>query len=168
MKNDDTRTAYEVMLDGAGDLGLTVHEDHAFESQVEGLIVGEDIYLSDALERDSERRQVLDEEMVHYRRDRGDITDMDDRECRKRELRTRREVIKHLVPIKDLLKAVVTLKEGASPYALAKLLDVEEPLVRSALKYYSKVYPTSIYGGYLVKFVPLSVVPLTKDALFGR
>ena len=147
---------YEDLLQIAQEKKLIVTEK-AFKSKSKGLIKGNKIGISTALETDAERACILAEEIAHYETNCGDILDQTKVENQKEELRARRYAIQMLLPLSRLVEAYEAGKRNR--YETAEFLDVTEPFLASAIEAYANLYGLCHREGkYLIYFQPMRII----------
>lgn len=141
-------------------LGLYVIEDYDFQcSKLNGLINNSYIYLSDRLQTVEEKYCVLAEELAHFKRNVGDITNLSDTKNRKQEIKAHRFAIRnYLVPLEKLLDVIIDLKENANYFNIAQKLGITEEWLKETIYYYSVVNDGDmIYKEHIVTFNPFNV-----------
>lgn len=142
---------YESLLDEAYKLGVIVKE---LPIQTDdGLCFGDRIAISTSLETTAEKACTLSEELGHYKKTIGKITDQSRIENRKQELVARRWGYKRLIKITDFIRAY---KHGCSNrYEIADFLNVTEAFLNETIEYYRQKH--GLYCSidpYIVYFEP--------------
>ena len=130
--------------------GLRVYEDVHFKSDVNGLIVGENIALSEDLDSETERRCVLAEEIGHHQVNAGNILGDPYQEQKAHDY-----AIGLVLSVEMVVNAIIELKEDATVANVAERLDVTERFLNESLDLYSRRFEGSFrYGEYIVTFSP--------------
>ncbi len=146
-------SSYEKLLILADDRGLQVFENVDFNSPINGLIVDDNIALSNKLNRESEKLCVLAEEIAHSFVNDGNIID-DPYE----ENKAHRYAIDLIISVRDVIQAVIELREEATISTVADRLGVTERFLKESLELYSKRFiGKAKFGKYSVSFNPLHV-----------
>jgi len=128
---------YENLLIEAENNGTIVKEADLISK--DGLCKGNRIAINKKLITDAEKRCVLIEELGHYYKTVGDITDQTKVENRKQEIIARRWGYERLIGIVDLVNAH---NHGCiNRYEVAEFLNVTEEFLDEALEYYKCKYP---------------------------
>lgn len=131
---------YEKLLDEYSHLYIV--EDYHFEneSRIKGLYADGVIALSDSLNTTDERSCILAEEIGHHETTLGNILETTDFNNRKQEHTARIWAYQKLVSLKQIICA---FNQGCrNIYEFADYLNVTEPFLLEALKYYRQKYGT--------------------------
>lgn len=128
-------TKYEALACNAEKIGIDVIEvDLEGKS---GYILNNTIFINQNM-NDISKRCVLAEELGHYFKNYGDITNQEDIKNKKQEIIARRWSYEHLVGVVDLINAH---KKGCyTKYDIAEYLNITEDILENALKYYQCKY----------------------------
>ncbi|MEF2966847.1 ImmA/IrrE family metallo-endopeptidase [Paenibacillus sp. M1] len=120
---------------------------------------GEMILLNKNLETDRERKCILVEEMGHYHKTVGDITDQSKLENQQQELRARQWGYERLVPLSAIVQAFHAQIKGR--YAIAEYLDVTEEFLQASIdRYRNKFGVYAEWNNYIIYFDPLGVAEM--------
>ena len=148
--------SYDELLDEAYQLGLSVYENQPLK-HLRGFIFIDKILLRYGL-TEIEKRVVLTEEIFHFKRDYGDVT-----EDWRKELRTRRALIEQCVSLRDLIDVIIDNKENGTPSVNADSLGIPVWLYQEAIEYYSVLpFRDVIYRSCIVRFNPIHVDPIEE------
>lgn len=143
--------SYDELLDLAQSKGLHVFEEQPLD-HCRGFIFVDTILLKAGLS-EYDKRAVLTEEIMHFDRDYGDITQLWNRE-----IRTHRRVIESNISLFEFIDAIIDNGEYATPYSVAETLQIPEWMYYEILDYYSILpYEDMHYRGHIVKFNPLHI-----------
>lgn len=127
---------YENLLIEAEKAGAIVKEVELRTS--DGFCKGNKIAINKKLKTAAERACILSEELGHFKKTIGDITDQSKLSNRKQELIARRWGHSRLVGMLDLIKAY---DHGCmNRYEIAEYLNVTESFLEEALEYYRQKY----------------------------
>lgn len=150
---------YEKLLDYAQSQGLCVKENHNFrDTSLDGFIYDDVIALSNRLETQADRACILAEEIAHFKVNAGDISNLNIQINRNREERARREATAFILPFMDIVRAVISLRDDATYYNVAKELGVTESFLKESIAIYSRQFSGSFdYLGYHITISPFRV-----------
>lgn len=125
---------------------LTIVYESRMPKGESGLIYNDKIFLKSTL-TDYEKREVLAEEIGHYKTTVGNIIDQSDPRNRKQELQARDYGCKLLINLDGL---IACYKSGIdTPYEVADFFEVTEPYLWRAIDMYRrKLGINFIYNGY--------------------
>ena len=144
---------YEKLLILADNQGLHAFENVDFNSPINGLIINDNIALSNKLDQESEKLCVLAEEIAHSIVNEGNIID-DSYE----ESKAHRYAIDLIISVRDVIQAIIELREEASVATVADKLGVTEQFLKESLDLYSRRFiGKAKYGKYTVSFNPFHV-----------
>lgn len=148
-------TAYEELQQEAEDNNIEVIE-FVFRGNNKGMYADSTIAIRKDIETTTERKCVFGEELGHYYKTVGNITDLEPVQNRKQERQARKWSYEKLVSLKSIIQASF---EGCTNfYELAEFLDVTEQFLKDTLEYYQKKY--GLYAevdDYCIYFNPLTV-----------
>lgn len=155
-------TKYEELVSKAEMIGVNVIElDLEGES---GYIYNDTIFISESMD-DVTKRCVLAEELGHYFKNLGDITDQDKVENVKQELIARRYGYKLLIEPNDIVEA---FRSGATTiFEIAEFLHITVDTLGSIIEDFKKIYGIGItVGTYYITLEPqLGVVQDLRNIL---
>lgn len=152
--------SYDENLKTAEKLGLNINERAEFGTdQLEGLVVNSNIALSKQLNTRAEKNSVLIEEVTHYKKNVGNITDLTKKINLKQELKARKSMVLEFLPINLIVDTVIDLKEEATPARIAEELEITEKRLIEALDVYSHIYNQYEYRNHTITFNPFMVIP---------
>lgn len=142
---------YESLLIEAEGLDVIIREKPLTSS--DGLCFGNRIAISNKLKTDSQRTCVLAEELGHFHKTVGDITDYTKVDNIKQEAVARQWGYKKLVGILDIIKS---FEHGSRDrFEMAEYLNVTEEFLEEALTYYRSKYGLRCeIDNYIVFFEP--------------
>lgn len=142
---------YENLLIEAEKAGVIVKEVELITS--DGFCLGDRIAINKKLKTAAEKACTLSEELGHFKKTVGDITDQSKLSNRKQELIARRWGYSRLVGISDLINAY---EHGCmNRYEIAEYLNVTELFLEEALEYCRQKY--GMYHSidkYIIYFEP--------------
>lgn len=142
---------------------LTITDNFLFNSELKGLIIENNIFLSKDLENDVEKKCILAEELAHKKFNSGNITDLRSIRNRREERKARRYSNQLLIQFDQLVRAIIHFKNDATFYNVAGYLEVTEEFLKETIITYSKIYgPFKEFGEYLITFSPFRVVEKAK------
>lgn len=153
-------TPYEYSLEKARYHNLTVIEnfDLSRYGDIEGLILGDKIFLSNTLTTDTQKHIILEEEINHHLYSNGNILDQTDISNIHQERTVRRETIKSVLPLVTLVSVIAELEDEATIENIAYKLEVNESFVLDTINFYETSFSGEIIlGNYIVYFSPLRV-----------
>lgn len=161
----DAMTSYEELLQTAYNQGIQVI-DYEFEGNMSGYYCNNVIFIDKNAQDDQERKCILVEELGHHFTAVGDLTGEDTIEKCKQEQLGRRWGFDTILPIDEIVDAVI---DGCDNfYSIAEYLDITTEYLHEALRYYSQKYgPEAEYGDYLVIFSEESLIvhPMLVDII---
>lgn len=118
------------------------------------------ISLSSRLKTESEISCIVAEELGHHYTSCGDLlTDkkVDKTIIAQQENKAKRWAIKHLVPLKHIIKAFESGVKNL--YEMAEFLEITEEFLIEALKKYNEIYGKyKVYGNYIICFEPPAIL----------
>ncbi|WP_068779626.1 ImmA/IrrE family metallo-endopeptidase [Paenibacillus sp. GM2] len=121
--------------------------------------VADMILLNKNIETNTERKCILSEELGHYYRTVGDITDQSKLENQQQELRARQWGYEKLVPLPSLVQAFHARIKGR--FELAEYLRVTEEFLQASIDRYSSKYGIyTTWENYIIYFNPLGVAEM--------
>lgn len=155
-------TNYEKLVDRAYIEGITI-VDMDFSHNTKGLCINKTIGINKKIETDNEKMCVLIEELGHYYKTVGDITDLSSTSNRKQENIAHRWGFNKLLCIHDILNA---FKKGyCNRYEMAEYLNITENFLQEATEYFKTQYGEVLeLDDYIIKLSPLNIYP--KNTLF--
>ncbi|MGL4571823.1 MAG: ImmA/IrrE family metallo-endopeptidase [Clostridium sp.] len=141
---------YETLLNEAASLNVKVIEANLITR--DGRCVGNKIAINKNLTT-KEKACVLAEELGHFHKTVGDITDQKKIENRKQELIARRWSYKRTVGILDIIKA---FENGCTTYYdVAEYLNVPQKFLIEVIDYYKLKHGESFQiDNYIIYFIP--------------
>lgn len=146
---------YNILLQDAFNCNITVKEIDL--KTKDGLCYGNRIAVSKKLRTDKEKCCVLAEELGHFYKTVGDITDQSKIENLKQECTARRWAYEKLVGIIDIINAFnIGIRNR---YEMAEYLNVTERFLEESIKHYKQKY--GVYyeiDNYILYFEPNLVV----------
>lgn len=148
-------------MDLAQSLGLNVFENVPLVGNVRGMIYIRTIALSDKLKTEDDKRVVLAEEITHYQKNTGNITDLN--------IHIHEELIAHKAMIEqidlfEVLDAIIENGEYANSYNTSKTLGLPEWFFKELYQFYSKLpVKPFIYRHCRVYFNPLRLEPIEEE-----
>ncbi|CAM3017010.1 ImmA/IrrE family metallo-endopeptidase [Hathewaya histolytica] len=142
---------YNALLEEAIELNIQVKEIDL--KTKDGLCKGNRIAISKRLKTDKERCCVLVEELGHFHKTVGDITDQSKIQNRKQEYIARKWGYERLVGIKNIIKA---FENGAhNSFDMAEYLNITEEFLKDAISYYKAKYGVCCeIDNYIIYFEP--------------
>lgn len=100
---------------------------------------------------------VLAEEIGHYYTSVGDITNYENVDNMRQELRARREAIKLILPLESIIGCYESGHWG-DIYAMCLHLEIDRSYFTEAIEDYKKKFGSYVeYDGYLIEFEPLEI-----------
>lgn len=142
---------YEELLKEADNLQIIVRERKL--KAFDGLCKGNRIAISKDLITDAEKYCVLHEEIGHFLKTVGDITDQTKIENRKQELVARRYGYKRAVSLFGLVSAFEY--KAQTSYEIAEFLGVTEQYLKECIEDYKKQYGVyCMLEQYIIYFEP--------------
>lgn len=157
--------SYEELLQLAYEQGVQV-VDFDFEGDMTGYYCNNVAFISKDMDEDKEKKCILAEELGHHFTTVGDITGEDTIDKCKQEQLGRRWGFETIVPIEDIIDAIIDGYDRI--YLAAEQLDVTPEYLQEALIYYSQKYgPEMEYGDYIVIFSNESLIvhPILDDII---
>lgn len=151
---------YEYLLKEANTLGVLVKEANLITK--DGYCKGARIAINNKLLTDKEKKCILAEELGHFHKTVGNITDQSKINNRKQEIIARRWGYEKLISIENLIDCYK--KRIPNKYEIAESLGVTEEFLNEALSYYNVKY-----GGYckidnyIISFDPLWIIEKFED-----
>lgn len=145
---------YEKLLDTAEKNGITVTEKFDLSgTRFKGLYCDGVIVINQDIETNSERTEILAEELGHYHTTYGNILDLNNTENQKQELRARLWAYNKIIGLQGIVNAY---KHGCSTlHDMADFLDVTEDFLSEALeRYRSKYGRCTALGNFIICFEP--------------
>lgn len=145
-------TKYEKLLIEADKLGIKVKEIDFGTYDECGYYNNKKILINRNI-TDKQKYSILAEELGHYYRTIGDITDQDKIENRKQELKARRKGYEILIEPLDLINAFI---KGANDiYEMAEILHITPAILNDIIEDFRKQYGVGKrFGNYYVQFEP--------------
>lgn len=146
---------YEELLTEAEEKGLIVKEKNI--PGFEGRIYGNRIAISQDIETEARKADILAEEIGHHDSGCGDIMDQDTLDKRKQEHRARLLAYDRRIGLRGIIECY---EHGCrSAYEMAECLGCSEPFLKDALVCYTGKYGKKArLDQYLISFDPLSVM----------
>lgn len=153
---------YESLIEKAENEGATIIELDFNTNKKYGRCIDNHIFLNSNM-TSIEKKEILAEELAHYRKTNGNILNQKDLRNKKQELVARRESYKILLDPVDIVHA---MKYGAQNiYELADYLDITVETLNSILNDLRKQYGVGVrLGNYYLQLEP--TLGLIKD--FGE
>ncbi len=153
---------YESLIEKAENEGATIIELDFNTNKKYGRCINNYIFLNSNM-TSTEKKEILAEELAHYRKTHGNILNQKDLRNKKQELVARRESYKILLDPVDIVHA---MKCGAQNiYELADYLDITIETLNSILNDLRKQYGVGVrLGNYYLQLEP--ALGLIKD--FGE
>lgn len=151
---------YEFLLKEADTLGVIVKEANLITK--DGYCKGVRIAINNKLVTDKEKKCILAEELGHYYKTVGNITDQNNISNRKQEIIARRWGYQKLISIEDLIDCY---KKGIpNKYEMADSLGVTEEFLNEALCYYKDKFGAFYkLDNYIISFDPLWIIEKFED-----
>ncbi|SFC99412.1 ImmA/IrrE family metallo-endopeptidase [Clostridium uliginosum] len=152
---------FEILLQETERYNISVKEKN-LQSKAKGLCKGNKIAINNKLKTISEKSCVLAEELGHYHRTVGNITDQTNIKNRKQEIKARRWGYEKLVGLVNIINA---FEYGAHTlFEMTEYLEVTEEFLNNSLNYYRKKYGISCeIDSYIIYFEPnLSILKLLQ------
>lgn len=143
---------YDELLTEMDSKHCHIHEMD-FKSAAKGLCINTDVFLSKAIDGETERKCILAEELGHIMTTCGNILDNTKAENRKQELQARGYAYDLLIGLDGLVLAY--RKHCRTIEEFVEFLDVTKPFFEDALAYYRRKYgETAVYKGHVLRFEP--------------
>lgn len=148
-------TSYEMLLDEAYRLGLIVKEIDLITRK--GRCVGNRIAIDKKIKTNHEKACILKEEIAHYLKTVGDISNQSDLNNRKQELIARKFTYQKFVSPEKIINGILA---GASDtHDLSDLLQVPHNFLIESIEYYKNKYGIYYVGQtHLLTFEPLNII----------
>ncbi len=130
--------------------------EYNFKSSFKGFYIDNIIAIDSKIKITIERKCILAEELGHYFKTSGNITDLKNVSNRKQEIKARRWSYEKLIPLNSLINA--SYSGCTNLYELAEYLEVTEEFLKETLKFYQRKY--GLYAevdDYCIYFNPLTV-----------
>ena len=151
---------YEYLLKEADNLGVIVKEANLITK--DGYCKGFRIAINKKLVTNKEKKCILAEELGHYHKTVGNITDQSKINNRKQEIIARRWGYEKLISIDYL---ITCYKKGIpNKYEIAEFFDVTEEFLNESLSYYRDKYGAYYrIDKYIISFDPLWIIEKFED-----
>ncbi|EGQ3902541.1 ImmA/IrrE family metallo-endopeptidase [Staphylococcus pseudintermedius] len=115
-----------------------------------------DVILVDSKLNTYQKHEILAEEIAHYKISAGNILDQSNMLNRKFELKARRLANETVISLQGLINAFNYGVQNL--FELALYFEVTKAFVLDTIQHYKQKYGLSVsYGGYIIKFEPLTI-----------